>query len=330
MKWPWSSSSSSVSRLHKENETLRNRVESLRAQLTKVRQQRDKAKDAIARSPVSFVDNEAWAARIVELQTQVGTLMAERNVAQHLHDTIRKELETVESNVLPQDLEWPLPSSDLRFRIGGQRSIWTFLRIGKQVSEDLRRLTQEAGRDVSEFTSVLDFGAGCGRVLRFLPPVFTKARIHAADVDPEGLAWSRDHLSFLAGSHVLPLEPPCAIPDASFDFIFAISVFTHLPLAIQQAWFAELRRIAKPGALLILTYMPDAAAAQFFTPDLALENVDGFSYYRTTPTDGLPDYYHVSYHTDAAIRRLAGEHFHVLSTHERAVNDHQSAIVCTV
>lgn len=48
------------------------------------------------------------------------------------------------------------------------------------------------------------------------------------------------------------LEPPLAFAeDESFDLAFANSVFTHIPLDLQGPWIAELRRILRPGGMLI-------------------------------------------------------------------------------
>lgn len=335
MNWPWTSSSRKLKQLCDEKQKLRDRLAIVKQQRDSARAHRDRAKEELRRMNAAAattpdpVDDTARTQAFTDLQIHLNTVTRELHVEKHLHENVKKDLALAEANPIPSQLDWPLPPPDLRFRIGGSRAAWSYLNIGENVAGDLKRLVAAAGRDVSEFTSVLDFGAGCGRVLRYLPPVFVNAQIHAADVDPAGLEWVREHLPFVTNTHVLPLYPPTTIPDASFDFIFAISVFTHLPLDVERAWFAELRRIARRGALIVLTYMPDTAAALHFTPELAIENVDGFSYYKTTPTDGLPDYYHVSYHTEDAIRRLAGEHFRILSANTRAVNAHQDAVVCT-
>jgi predicted SAM-dependent methyltransferase len=39
--------------------------------------------------------------------------------------------------------------------------------------------------------------------------------------------------------------------DESFDFVYAQSVFTHIPLELQKPWIMELRRILRPEGMLI-------------------------------------------------------------------------------
>lgn len=326
MKWPLTSTRK-VDRLKKEIQDLREKMDRAKLQRDDARTQRDRVK---ARIRTIGRDDSGSSDVIRDLTGRLVKMTEECNLFRHLHDTLRAELEASEANTMAGVYDPPMPPSDLRFRIGGQRSIWLFLRIGETVVADLQRLIQEAGQVTSEFNSILDFGAGCGRVLRHLPGAFPEAQIHAADVDAEAMSWCSKNLPFLTSNSVLPLLPPSTLGDKQFDLIYAISVFTHLPLTVQTAWFAELKRVAKPGALLVLSYLPDSAAAEHFTPNMAIENVDGFSYYKTTPTEGLPDYYHVSYHTEEAIRRLAGEYFDVLFTREKGINNHQNVIVCKV
>lgn len=50
------------------------------------------------------------------------------------------------------------------------------------------------------------------------------------------------------------IEPPLRYADNSFDFIYALSVFTHLPERLQHAWMQEMYRVLEPrGSLLITT-----------------------------------------------------------------------------
>jgi SAM-dependent methyltransferase len=49
------------------------------------------------------------------------------------------------------------------------------------------------------------------------------------------------------------LEPPLPFDDASFDFVYAISVLTHLPEDLQRPWMVEPSRVIEPGGILMLT-----------------------------------------------------------------------------
>jgi SAM-dependent methyltransferase len=78
------------------------------------------------------------------------------------------------------------------------------------------------------------------------------ADIHGCDVDPRLVSWCGDHLPF-GHFDVNRLSPPLPYPDDRFDLVYALSVFTHLPEALQRAWIAELRRVVRPGGWLLIT-----------------------------------------------------------------------------
>jgi SAM-dependent methyltransferase len=49
------------------------------------------------------------------------------------------------------------------------------------------------------------------------------------------------------------VEPPLPYDDDSFDFLYSISIFTHLDEPLQQPWIRELERVVKPGGLIVIT-----------------------------------------------------------------------------
>jgi SAM-dependent methyltransferase len=102
--------------------------------------------------------------------------------------------------------------------------------------------------------SVLEWGCGPARILRHLPRLFPGRvlRLTGADYNPRTIAWCRKALpdvDFITND----LMPPLAADAASFDVIYNFSVLTHLSEAAQRAWIQELRRLLKPGGLLIST-----------------------------------------------------------------------------
>jgi SAM-dependent methyltransferase len=101
---------------------------------------------------------------------------------------------------------------------------------------------------------VLDFGCGAGRTLKHFSREAETAEVWGVDID----AASVDLLAqtVCPPFHVMRSEyrPPLALPGASFDLIWTISVFTHLTDS-SLPWLHELHRLLKPGAILIATYM---------------------------------------------------------------------------
>lgn len=98
---------------------------------------------------------------------------------------------------------------------------------------------------------MLDFGCGCGRVIRHWHDL-QGPRVHGCDHDTRPIEWCRRNLPF-AGFEVNGLTPPSPYDDCSFDLVYGLSVFTHLTGDLQFAWSDELRRIIRPGGHLIFS-----------------------------------------------------------------------------
>lgn len=101
---------------------------------------------------------------------------------------------------------------------------------------------------------VLDFGCGAGRTLRHFTAEASEAELWGCDIDEESILWMSEQMYPPFHAFVNGPEPPLDQPDASFDLIWAISVFTHLTSSWSR-WLVELHRILKPGGLLLATFM---------------------------------------------------------------------------
>ena len=99
-------------------------------------------------------------------------------------------------------------------------------------------------------SSVLDFGCGCGRVLRHWHRF--RGRLSGTDYNPALVGWCARHLGF-AEFQLNGLAPPLVYPDEAFDLVYALSVFTHLPAALQEPWMDEMSRILTPGGHLVIS-----------------------------------------------------------------------------
>ena len=145
----------------------------------------------------------------------------------------------------------PIPPSDLIFLVAGTTDISWFLLGGLLGATSLAEVLKEQGVDVTELGAMLDFGCGCGRVLRnwhHLP----HTRVSGTDYNSRLIEWCRENLPF-AEFEVNGLNPPLAYPDGEFDLVYALSVFTHLTEGLQTMWMAELRRVVKPGGYLLVS-----------------------------------------------------------------------------
>jgi SAM-dependent methyltransferase len=125
-------------------------------------------------------------------------------------------------------------------------------------------LADRFSRPLASFAAVLDWGCGAGRVTRQLIRL-CDGRVTGIDIDPDNVGWCAAAFpgaTFAVG----PLQPPLPYPDASFDLVLAISVFTHLDEATQFRWLAELRRVVRSGGIVLASIHGMAQMAFYKVP----------------------------------------------------------------
>lgn len=137
----------------------------------------------------------------------------------------------------------PVPPLDLR-KIVAAPEPEIFLWTGYVDSQQIMRIFRQYGG--GENPSILDFGCGCGRMTRFLPGAF------GCDINPDLVTWCQKNLSWV-NTRLNGMTPPLPYEDTSFDCIYSLSIFSHLPKKMSDIWLQDLYRILKPGGLLILT-----------------------------------------------------------------------------
>lgn len=145
----------------------------------------------------------------------------------------------------------PLPPPDLIHMVAGTDDAAWFLESGQRAADAIRACIARHGHRVEDAHAVLDFGCGSGRVLRHWADV-AGPEFHGTDYNPVLVDWCARHLPF-ARCAVNSLFPSLAYDDETFGLIYALSVFTHLPEADQLLWMDELRRVLRPGGLLVVT-----------------------------------------------------------------------------
>ncbi len=224
----------------------------------------------------------------------------------------------------------PLPPAELRHRVHGSLDAESFVQGGRVLAQNIRDLCAVAGRDVYSFHSVLDFGCGCGRVMRSFQDAPDSCQFYGTDIDRELVTWCESHLPRARWS-VNESRPPLAFPDDTFDLMYAVSVFTHLDEELERAWLGEFRRVAKPGATLILTVSGESRI-QALSPSLqSRAHSHGFLFVTDETgvlrVDQLPDSYQTSYHTQEYVVREWSAYFEVVSYLPRAINTLQDAVL---
>ena len=145
----------------------------------------------------------------------------------------------------------PIPPPDLLFLVAGTTSISWFLEGGARGADTVRDALQRRGVQIDQLGAILDFGCGCGRVLRHWHDL-RRVRVFGSDYGPNLVEWCRHNLSF-ADVGVNQLAPPLVYADTEFDLVYAFSVFSHLTEDLQVPWMTELTRVLKSGGHLLVS-----------------------------------------------------------------------------
>ena len=220
--------------------------------------------------------------------------------------------------------EHPLPPARLRFRVAENSSVPDFFTVGRRTSEALREAMAYAAFQLRDGSTALDFGCGCGRTLLWLARQFPNVRWHGADVDAESVEWCR--ASIPGGSFsVNTALPPLPYAGGSFDLVYGVSVFTHLSEEHQRAWLPELRRILKPGGLLLLSFH-SKNVWQAVESAKAVER-EGFVFCSSTKLKGiLPEWYQTAFQSQPSIVKALSAHFTEVDYLERNLGDQDVAL----
>jgi SAM-dependent methyltransferase len=125
------------------------------------------------------------------------------------------------------------------FQSGQDAAIWLLDQYKKHTNKPLQTL--------------LDWGCGPARVVRHLPGMIPNdVKIAASDFNRDTIIWCAKNISgirFLVND----LDPPLAGIEPSFDFIYGISIFTHLSEKRHHLWISELNRLLNQDGLLLFT-----------------------------------------------------------------------------
>lgn len=222
-----------------------------------------------------------------------------------------------------------LPPASMRFKVRGTPSGDVFARVGRDSARQIDEALRRSGRALAEYRSILDFGCGCGGTLVWVRDIAPQASLSGTDIDDEAIAWCRTHLPWAAVGTNGAL-PPLPQADASFDLVYALSVFTHLDEAPQRQWLEELRRVIAPGGTCIVTLHGPETATSLSSADRQRLTDHGFAFVRTHATRGLfPDWYQNAYHQPWYVQETFAEYFDVVTYVPRGLFGHQDIVVLT-
>jgi 2-polyprenyl-3-methyl-5-hydroxy-6-metoxy-1,4-benzoquinol methylase len=150
----------------------------------------------------------------------------------------------------------PTPPPHLIMKVAGTPDPLIYFQGGERAAQSIVDILSTHAIEIQSLGAILDFGCGCGRVLRRWQHM-KAVEIHGTDYNRTLVRWCSRNLPFARVTNN-GLVPPTRYPNNRFDLVYALSVFTHLSEPLQLIWMNELRRILRPSGALLLSLHGDS------------------------------------------------------------------------
>lgn len=147
----------------------------------------------------------------------------------------------------------PQPSAELVYLTQGITSITEYQNSILPAVAMMQGYLAAAGVPLEGLRSILDFGCGSGRLLLGWHIMRPELSCCGCDINQRLVGWAQRYLPSAMQFRCGQVAPPTAYASGSFDLVYAISVFTHLSIPLQQQWVEELYRVLRPGGFLLIT-----------------------------------------------------------------------------
>jgi SAM-dependent methyltransferase len=136
------------------------------------------------------------------------------------------------------------------FLNGSPAEVTSYAERARNVIDLIEEALLEAGRSFDDIQRWLDFGCGYGRVVRFLVGRVPAERVFVSDVIGEGVDFCAAEFG------VQPVDSNAELDRlslGSFDFIYAVSVITHLNERNSIAFLRLLGESLTEGGIALFT-----------------------------------------------------------------------------
>lgn len=135
---------------------------------------------------------------------------------------------------------------------------WDFYKVsGEETAAFLASIAKRHLPNIDTLR-LLEWGCGPARVLRHIHVAFeSRVEVFGTDYNRATINWCSDNIPHVNFS-LNGLRPPLTFDNDTFDFIYSISVFTHLSETVGRQWMTELQRLVRPGGLLVITTNGDS------------------------------------------------------------------------
>ncbi len=151
-----------------------------------------------------------------------------------------------------QEVSIPFPDSAEMTTVGGETDLRKFLSIGRNCFDAITSKIGMLSDGALNKLSILDFGIGCARTARHFYRYQEQYDIHGCDVDAAAIKYLKESAPFISSS-VSPNLPPLNYSASLFDYIYSVSVFSHLNEVAYKLWIDELLRCTKTGGYVLFS-----------------------------------------------------------------------------
>lgn len=165
------------------------------------------------------------------------------------------------------------PPAELLYEIGGRLGLQRYLETGRESSEFLLSHFERYSHATPD--TVLDWGCGVSCVCRQLRTLLpSSTQLVACDINSAMIDWAKSCIPDINYFHS-QLLPPLPLKEASVDWAYGLSVFTHLSMEAFDAWLSEFSRIIKTGGLFVFTINSPTSNSRLLKSELEELNKTG-------------------------------------------------------
>lgn len=134
----------------------------------------------------------------------------------------------------------------------GMNDAAQYVRVGQKKRTMIQHHLSEQGLAISHNARILDFGCGAAGTLCAFHEHFPDASCFGCDLKDDVVDWVRRYRPELTVARTKPFPP---LPDDfdSFDLVYGISVWTHMPERACSEWLRHMHRRIRRGGILFFT-----------------------------------------------------------------------------
>ncbi len=121
---------------------------------------------------------------------------------------------------------------------------------GKKSADFIYQFKQKYFQNLS--INMLDWGCGPARILQQLKSAYPNNNYYGTDYNSETIKWCKNSFSDIH-FEVNGTTPPIVFKDKKFQFIYGVSILTHMSQENNILWLSELHRILDSNGILLIT-----------------------------------------------------------------------------